>query len=112
MPGKNCCMPQCTVSQTSKHSGIKLYQVSTRQNDFYSKWRKETLANVGRYRVIDKIFKARIENGRAFTCARHYAEADFEVTSELFVLAILGIKCLFGLPSLRSVGFVYVYHLL
>jgi len=82
MPGRNSCMPQCTVSETSKHEGIKLYQLTTRQDDFYSNWRKEVLAIVGRYRVIDKIFKARIANGRAFICEKHYAGADFEFTSE------------------------------
>lgn len=82
MPGKNCCMPQCTVSQTPKHEGIKLYRVTTRKDEFYSNWRKEILAVVGRYRVMDQIFKARIANGRAFICQKHYAEADFELTSK------------------------------
>lgn len=82
MPGRNCCMPQCTVSQTSKHLGMKLYQITTRKDEFYSNWKKDILTVVSRYRVIDKIFKARIENGRAFICENHYAEADFEVTSE------------------------------
>ena len=82
MPGKNCCMPQCPVSQTPKHEGIKLYQVTTRKDDFYSNWRKEVIAVVGRYRVIDKIFKTRIENGRAFICEKHFTEEGFELTSK------------------------------
>jgi len=31
MPGRNCCMPQCTVSETQKHVGIKLFQIPTRK---------------------------------------------------------------------------------
>jgi len=55
---------------------------STRKDEFYSNWRKDIISVVGRYRVVDKIFKARIENGRAFICCNHYIETDFEVTSE------------------------------
>ena len=82
MPGKNCCFPQCTVSQTMKHKGIKLFQVSTRNDEFYSNWRERILAIIAPYRVFDQIFKARIENGRAFICAKHYTDDDFEITSK------------------------------
>ena len=86
MPGKNCCIPQCTVSQTLKHKGIRLYQVSTRKDEFYTKLRKEILAIISRYRVFDTVFKARVENGRAFICEKHYKEEDFEKTSKYIYL--------------------------
>lgn len=81
MPGKNCCLPHCSTSQTPKHAGIKLFKVSTRKDDFYSNWRSAIISVISRYRVMDKIFKARIENGRAFICERHYPPTDFEFTS-------------------------------
>jgi len=101
MPGRNCCMPQCTISETQKHVGIKLFQIPTRKNDFYSEWRKETIDVVGKYRVIDGIFQTRIENGRAFICEKHYAEDDFEFTSR-YTFAINKINEKFFLIWLNS----------
>ena len=66
MPEKNCCIPQCTVSQTPSHEGIKLYRITTRESEDYAKWRKDTLEIISKYRVFDAVFKARIKNGRAF----------------------------------------------
>ena len=37
MLGKECCYPQCIVSVTAKHAGIKLFQITTRRDDFYQK---------------------------------------------------------------------------
>ena len=82
MPGRNCCIPHCTVSQTSKHEGIKLFQITTRDNEFYAKWRKETLDIISKFRVFDTIFKARVQNGRAFICEKHFKDSDFETTSK------------------------------
>ena len=85
MPGKNCCLPGCCVSETPKYDGIKLYRITTRKDSFYSKWREDILAVVKRYRVFDGVFLRRIQNGRAFICDRHYnKEKDFEKTSEFF----------------------------
>ena len=84
MPGRNYCIPNCTVSETLKHKGVKLFQISTRDNDFYTKWRKETLDIISKFRVFDAVFKARIKNGRAFVCEKHYEESDFELTGKLF----------------------------
>ena len=35
MPGKTCYLLQYTVSVTSKHAGIKLFQMETRKYGFY-----------------------------------------------------------------------------
>lgn len=43
--------PQCAVSVTTKHAGIKLFPVITRKYDFYSKRRKEMVDTVSRFRV-------------------------------------------------------------
>jgi len=72
MPGKNCCFPQCTVSQTQRHAGIKLFKVTTRKDEFHSNWRKKVINIISRYRVLDKIFYDRLENGRVFICEKHY----------------------------------------
>lgn len=82
MPGKNCCIPGCTVSETEKHKGIKLYTITTRNNQFYSKWRDDILAVVKRYRVFDAVFLRRIKNGRAFLCDLHYKPEDYETLSK------------------------------
>ena len=37
MSGKSCRFPQCTVSVTTKHAGIKLFPMTTGKYDFYSK---------------------------------------------------------------------------
>ena len=66
MPGRNCCIPQCTVSETKKHEGIKLFQITTRKDEFYSKWRKNILDIIKRFRVFDHVFVIRIEKGRAY----------------------------------------------
>ena len=51
MSDKNCRFPQCAVSVTTKHAGIKLFPVITRKYDFYSKRRKEMVDTVSRFRV-------------------------------------------------------------
>ena len=82
MPGENC-LPACPVSQSEKYKGIVLYRITTRKDPFYSNWRENILAVVKRYRVFDSVFERRVRNGRAFICARHYKEDDFEKTSRL-----------------------------
>ena len=81
MPGKNCYITGCPVSQTEKYKGIILYRITTRKDLFYSKWRENILAVIKRYRKFDDVFERRIQNGRAFICDRHYKEDDFEKTS-------------------------------
>lgn len=75
-------MPQCTVSETEKNKGIKLYQTSTRKDEFYTQWRNDILAVVYCYREADPVFKARVKNGRAFICEKHYSESDMEFTGK------------------------------
>lgn len=82
MPGRNCCLPLCTVSESKKHEGIKLFQISTRKDEFYTEWREGILAVVYRFREPDPVFKARVKNGRAFICERHYSASDMELTSK------------------------------
>ena len=81
MPGKNCCIPGCGVSETPKYEGIKLHTITTRKCEFYSQWRENILAVVKRYRVFDDIFVRRIKKGRAFLCDRHYKPEDYEKLS-------------------------------
>ena len=55
MPGGNCCLPQCTVSRTDRHTGIALFKIPTRKDDFYTAWRNKLVAVIRKYRVIENL---------------------------------------------------------
>ena len=62
MPEKNC------VLQTPQHAGIKLFRISTREDKFYSKWRKDMVNVINRYRVIDRQLNERVLAGKVYIC--------------------------------------------
>ena len=84
MPGKNCAFPQCSVSQAPKFGGLKLFQIPTRKNEFYSIWRKKLVESISKFRAVDGAFRERVLVGKVYICERHFSEEDFEFTSKLF----------------------------
>ena len=86
MPGRNCAFPQCTSSQYHKHAGIKFFQITTRNSEYYDyKGCRERIVNVlSKYRVIDKYERQRIAEGKYFICDRHYSDEDIEYTSKYY----------------------------
>ena len=84
MPGKNCAFPQCSVSQAPKFGGLKLFQIPTRKNEFYSKWRKKLVESISKFRAVDGAFRERVLAGKVYICERHFSEEDLEFTSKLF----------------------------
>eukprot|EP00794_Sanderia_malayensis_P012424 gene12424-13709_t len=80
MPGKNCAFPQCSVSEATKFGGLNLFQIPTRKNEFYSKWRKDMVDIISRFRVIDNVFRERVLAGNVYIFERHFSDEDFELT--------------------------------
>ena len=76
MPGRNCVFPTCTVSRTTKHEGIGIFQIPMRNDDFYSKWRSDIMAVVSKYRELNKHLKERTLAGRIYICERHFPPED------------------------------------
>ena len=79
---KKLCFPTCTVSRTTKHEGIRIFQIPMRNDDFYSKWRSDIMAVVSKYRELNKHLKERTLAGRIYICERHFPPEDIEFTSK------------------------------
>ena len=83
MPGRNCCVPNCTVSgYTPKHGSQQFLQIPTRKDEFYVMWKKNLKECLSKIRVITPELNKRIESGNVYFCYNHFADEDFEYLSE------------------------------
>lgn len=71
MPGKNCCIPNCSSSR--RHSGIAIFNVPRGDDEFSRGWRKKLIDIVTKYRVIDPSFKVAIEKKNVAICEKHFS---------------------------------------
>ena len=85
MPGRNCCLPQCTVSDTNKHKDIGLFQISTRKDKYHTIWRKKLIDFLAIYRPLDGLLRERITKGNVYFCEKHFSPEDIEFTSEYII---------------------------
>ena len=70
MPGKNCCIPNCSTSR--RHPGISIFNVPRGDDEFSTGWRKKLIDIVTKYRLIDPSFKAAIEKKNVAICEKHF----------------------------------------
>ena len=61
MPGANCAFPGCGMS---RKQGVGIFKIPTRNDSFYNGWQKNLLDVLIKYRVVDKCFKKRINEGK------------------------------------------------
>ena len=80
MPGANCAFPGCGVSRNYK--GVGIFKIPNRNDSFYNELRKNLLDVLLKYRVADKNFKKRIDEGKVYLCERHFVDQDIERTSK------------------------------
>ena len=57
MPGANCAFPDCGVTRREKFASLAIFQVPNRTGDFYTKWRKDILDVLLKYRGVDSILR-------------------------------------------------------
>ena len=76
MPGDNCAVMGCGTSRRTK--GIGIFKLPAPKNEEYKVWRSQWLNDLTKTRVIDKNFRAQIDNDRVFTCEKHFKEEDIE----------------------------------
>ena len=88
MPGANCYFPECGVSRTKKYEGVGIFQIPMRNDEFYTKWRKDILDILSKYRM-DKDLKARTLAGNIYICERHFQKEDIEFTSKFHHTSLL-----------------------
>ena len=84
MPGANCAFPGCGMSR--KQKGVGIFKIPTRNDSFYNEWRKNLLDVLIKYRVVDKCFEKRINEGKVYLCERHFIELDIEQTSKFVIV--------------------------
>ena len=72
MPGRNCSLPGCTVSDIDKHKDIGMFKIPTKTDAFYSSWRKELSDLLAKYRPMDNFLKKRIAAGNVYFCEKHF----------------------------------------
>ena len=65
----------------AKYHGIGIFQISMREDDFHFIWRRNIVAVLGRYRIMDKAVKERILTGKIYICERHFKTGDIEFKS-------------------------------
>lgn len=78
----NCAFPGCPVQRIAKYKDMSLFKIPQRKNEFYTKWRKDLVDVLSRYRVMDTKLKQQImecEKTICF-CERHFAPEDMELT--------------------------------
>ena len=75
MPGENCCVVNCGTSRRTK--GVGIFKLPSVESN--NEWCKRWLAEILKTRVADRDFKRMIDNGRVFTCERHFRPEDLEI---------------------------------
>ncbi|XP_047137374.1 uncharacterized protein LOC124813866 [Hydra vulgaris] len=98
MPGRNCCLPQCTVSDTNKHKDIGLFQISIRKDEYHTIWRKKLIDFLAIYRPLDGLLKERITKGNVYFCEKHFSPEDIEFTKTGRKTLRLGVVPTLNLP--------------
>ena len=93
MSGRNCCFNQCSqsdyVPKLKVKENWKLYTITTRKDEFNTRWRNDLISIVKKYRSLDKAFYERLANGKVYICQKHFAPNDLEVNSKFDYLYIL-----------------------
>ena len=77
----NCCFNLCGVSRRKTKSEIKnsLFKIPTALDEKSTKWRREVLNIVTKYRVQDEDFKRQLMNVKLHICERHYLPDDLTI---------------------------------
>ena len=76
MPGDNYSVFGCGTCRRTK--GIGIFKLPSPRIAEYKKWREEWLNEPTKTRVIDKDFQNQIDNGKVFTCEKHFDPDDIE----------------------------------
>lgn len=66
MPGANCAFPLCSVSRN--YEGVGIFKIPSRNDNFHKEWRKNMVGAITKYRVVDKDFKKRVDQGKVYIC--------------------------------------------
>ena len=87
MTGANCSIFGCLSSRSK--SGVAIFKVPQRDNEWSSNWRKSIINFVTIDRVTDKALTERIVKKNIFVCERHYSEDQlvrrmYKIISSLF----------------------------
>ena len=85
----NCVFPQCSVQRIPKYDGIGLFEITRRKGDFYVQWRNNLIAEISRYRVIDKALQHRLDHGKVFICELHFRPEDIEPTGKYSIFYLI-----------------------
>ena len=78
----NCAFPGCSVQRKEKFQGTTIFTVPKRKDEFYTKWRKDLINIISRYRVLDCSTKQKLINcdETICICEKHFAPEDIEYT--------------------------------
>ena len=82
MPGAKCAFPHCGVTRREPFSSLAIFQVPKRTGEFYTKWRKDILDVLLKYRGVDATFRERLKNGKVFICERYFLPEDIVFKSK------------------------------
>jgi hypothetical protein len=66
----------CGTCWTTK--GISIFKPPAPKNEEYTAWRSQWLNELTKTSVIDKNFRVQIDNGKVFTCEKHFKEEYIE----------------------------------
>lgn len=78
----NCAFPGCSVQRKKKFQGTTIFTIPKRMDEYYTKWRKDLIDVISRYRVLDSSTKQKYINCEATICIceKHFAPEDMEPT--------------------------------
>ena len=82
MPGANCAIVNCSSSRKDK--GVGIFKVPTGKDDESKKWRAEMLNIITKDRVVDELFRKKIEKDTVYVCEKHFKEDDIWYCKQLF----------------------------
>ena len=91
MPGENCSVFVC--GQCRRTKGIDILKLPGAKNDSFKKWRSGWLSAITKTTVMDKSFKKLIDKDRVYTCERHFASDDIEISKYFMFVFIFDNRC-------------------
>ena len=83
--GRNCAMYGCFASENGLHPGVRYFQITTRNSEYYDYegWRNNIINVLTKYREMNiSELKERVMKGNVYICDRHYADEDIEYTGK------------------------------
>ena len=74
MPGANCSIFACETNR--RHTQVEIFGVSSGDDEKSKETRDAWIKVITRDRIVDELFRKKIESGNVYACERHFKEEE------------------------------------